>query len=164
MAFWWYVWKLIKTDVFWLVWGSDRSRLSIRITSWTPWLLSLGVWNAVRAIVIDFYWKIDELLDLDGFPGCLGQGVGATCGALWQPVAADGIGVLPLIISFDRRIEAWKLQSSRPGLMSWLVDLDGLDWLADWLIWIGMIERSDWHLTRSTLQGGRRIKNVIKML
>ena len=46
---------------------------------------------------------------------------------LWGPVAADGGKVLPLIISFDLRIEAWKLQSSRPGPMSWLIDLAGLD-------------------------------------
>ena len=46
---------------------------------------------------------------------------------LWQRMAACGGRVLPLIITYDLRIEAWKLQSSRPGLMSWLVDLDGLD-------------------------------------
>ena len=56
---------------------------------------------------------------------------------------------------FSRRIEAWKLQSSRPGLMSWLVDPAGLDWLADWLI--GM----DWKIWQAshTLDAlrGRRI-------
>ena len=66
-------------------------------------------------------------MDLGGFLRFLGQGVGPTCGSLWRPVAACGARVLPLIITYDLRIEAWKLQSSRPGLMSWLVDLDGLD-------------------------------------
>ena len=76
-----------------------------------------GLWRAVASCGIG-------VLPLR--PGCV-----AACGGLWHPVAPCGIGVLPLIISFDRRIEAWKLQSSRPGLMSWLVDLDG--WI-DWLI------------------------------
>ena len=73
-------------------------------------------------------------MDLGGFLRFLGQDAWRpvpTDGALGQdacrPVPTDGARVLPLIITFDRRIEAWKLQSSRPGLMSWLVDLDGLD-------------------------------------
>ena len=62
------------------------------------------------------------------------------CVALWQPVPGCGRLVLSLRISYALRIEAWKLQSSRPGLMSWLVDPAGLDCLADWLI--GM----DWKI------------------
>ena len=92
--------------------------------------------NAVRPIVIDFIEKLMNYIDSGGFLGCLGQGAGTSCGGLWR----CGIGVLPLIISFALRIEAWKLLSSRPGLMSWLG-----------LIRIGMIERWEWHLTRSTL-------------
>ena len=68
-----------------------------------------------------------SFLDLDGFLRFLGQGVGATCARLCQAVAACGAGVLSLIIFYALRIEAWKLQSSRPGLMSWLVDPAGLD-------------------------------------
>ena len=74
--------------------------------------------------------KFVNYMDLDGFLRFLGQGACrpvAACGGLWRPVVGDGGRVLPLIITYDLRIEAWKLQSSRPGLMSWLVDLDGLD-------------------------------------
>ena len=35
-------------------WGSWMNSGFGGNESWTPWLLSLGVWNAVRAIVIDF--------------------------------------------------------------------------------------------------------------
>ena len=52
-------------------------------------------------------------------------------GRLWQPVAACGAGVLSLIVFYALRIEAWELQSRRPGLMSWLVDPAVLDGLAD---------------------------------
>ena len=71
--------------------------------------------------------KFVNYMDLHGFLVFLGQGAGIPCGGLWKPVAACGIGVLPLIYYLSRRIEAWKIQSSRPGLMSWLVDLAGLD-------------------------------------
>ena len=33
--------------------------------------------------------KLMNYMDLDGFPGCLGQGVGATCDPLWRPVAPE---------------------------------------------------------------------------
>ena len=68
-------------------------------------------------------------MELDGFLRFLGQGVKqpvAACGGLWHPSPAP-------YISFVRRIEAWKLQSSRPGLIIWLVDVAGLDSLAGWL-------------------------------
>ena len=78
------------------------------------------------------------------------------CARLCRAVPAFGGGVLSIIISYALRSEAWKLQSSRPGLMSWLVDPAGLDWLADWLI--GM----DWKIWQAshTLDAprGRRIK------
>ena len=148
MAFWRYVekwWKQVCFDRFTGGTGPVYvSELHLDALAAQPKCL-----KAVGAIFIDFYWKLMNYMDLGGFLRFLGQGVGPACGNLWQPVAPESCPLL--LISFDRRIEAWKLQSSRPGLMSWLVDLDGLDWLADWLIWIGMIERSDWHLTRSTL-------------
>ena len=79
-------------------------------------------------------------IDFHGFLRFLGQDAGTSAAPLWQRMATDGGRVLPLIILYDLRIEAWKLLSSRPGLMSWLG-----------LIRIGMIERWEWHLTRSTL-------------
>ena len=64
--------------------------------------------------------KLMNYMDLDGFLRFLGQGAG-------RPVVGCGGRVLPLIYYFSRRIEVWKLLSSMPGLMSWLVDLAGLD-------------------------------------
>ena len=62
-----------------------------------------------------------------GFWARMSEEVVPACARLWQLVAGCGLLALILIILDALRIEARKLQSCRPGLMSWLVDPTGLD-------------------------------------
>ena len=59
-------------------------------------------------------------IDFRGFLRFLGQVAGTPCGGLWSPSPAAYILLCSMNLSL-------KPLSSRLGLMSWLVDLAGLD-------------------------------------
>ena len=75
--------------------------MSTRITSGTPWLLSLGVWVAIRAVVIESDEKLINSIDFHDFSGSwarVSEQPVATCGNLWQPVAGESCPLIILMI------------------------------------------------------------------
>ena len=92
--------------------------------------------NWFLLICIDLLWFSLIFIDFHRCSLILGPGCRTSCGGLWRVVAGCGSlwrrSPTPYIF-LSSRIEAWKLQSSRPGLLRWQLDPAGLDWLVDWL-------------------------------